>query len=177
MNSLKPCVFFDRDGIVNQIPTTRYVEQPQDFKILPEFLDALRVVCERGYAAVIVTNQKGVSTGKIKPAALQEMHRRLMETVRQENLRLLDIRVNTATDDAHPDRKPNPGLLLGAAQEHGLDLRRSWMVGDQVRDVEAGHRAGCRTVFVGPRVPAAADFHVADMTALADFLQRHLDSV
>ena len=168
-------MFFDRDGIVNQIPTTRYVEQPQDFKILPEFLDALRVVCARGYAAVIVTNQKGIATGQIKPAALQEMHRSLMETVCHQNLRLLDIRVNTATDDAHPDRKPNPGLLLGAAQEHGLDLHRSWMVGDQARDMEAGHRAGCRTIFVGPRVPAVADFHVSDMSALVEFLRQHLD--
>ncbi|MCX6996015.1 MAG: D,D-heptose 1,7-bisphosphate phosphatase, partial [Kiritimatiellaeota bacterium] len=68
----QPCVFFDRDGIVNAPPQAgrRYIEQPAEFTVLPEFLDALRVVQARGYAAVIVTNQKGVATGRIAPEAL-----------------------------------------------------------------------------------------------------------
>ncbi|TAN38985.1 MAG: HAD-IIIA family hydrolase [Verrucomicrobia bacterium] len=177
MHQLKPCVFLDRDGIVNKPPVGRYIERPEDFEILPEFLEALRLICERGYEAVIVTNQKGVSTGQVKPAALMEMHRVLIETVLRHNLRLLDIRISTTADDAHPDRKPNPGLLLTAAHEYGLDLHRSWMIGDNVRDIEAGRRAGCRTVFVGTDAPDTANHQVPNMSALVKFLRQHLDFV
>jgi len=175
----QPCVFFDRDGIVNMPPQDgrRYIERPEEFVVLPEFLAALRVVQARGYAAVIVTNQKGVATGDIAPEALAAMHQRLQDAVRQAGLRaLVDIRVSTAADDAHPDRKPNPGLLLAAARDHGLDVRRSWMIGDHERDIEAGRRAGCRTVRVGGTQPTAADFRVPDMGQLAAWLEAHLDS-
>jgi len=177
MHQLRPCVFFDRDGIVNKPPLGRYVERPEDFEILPEFLAALCLICERGYEAVIVTNQKGIATGEITPEALMEIHRVLIETVLRHNLRLLDIRISTTADDTDPDRKPNPGLLLGAAHEHGLDLHRSWMIGDRARDMEAGRRAGCRTVLVGAHTSPNADFHVASMSALVDFLRQHLDFV
>ena len=174
----QPCVFFDRDGIVNAPPAAdrRYIERPEEFILLPEFLDALRVAQAHGYAAVIVTNQKGVATGQIAPEALAAMHQRLQDAVRRAGLRpLLDIRVSTATDDAHPERKPNPGLLLAAARDHGLDLPRSWMIGDHERDIEAGRRAGCRTVRVGGTQPTAADVRVPDMSQLAACLEAHLE--
>ena len=176
MQQLKPCVFFDRDGIVNVPPQggARYIERPEDFVIIPEFLEALRLANERGYEAVIATNQKGVGTGCIREEVLIEMHCKLYEALLEHHLRLLDIRVATTTDDAHPTRKPNPGLLLGAAEDHGLDLKRSWMIGDHARDVEAGRRAGCRTVFVGDHEVPGADFTVPSMAALVPFLRAHL---
>ena len=176
MQELKPCVFFDRDGIVNVPPQAgaRYIERPEDFVVIPEFLEALRVVNARGYEAVIATNQKGVSTGRIREEALIAMHAQLFDLLVEHQLRLLDIRVATTADDAHPTRKPNPGLLLGAAEDHGLDLKRSWMIGDNASDVEAGRRAGCRTVFVGTRTVPEANFTVPDMAALIPFLRAHL---
>ena len=177
MRQLKPCVFFDRDGIVNLPPAAgkRYIERPEEFEIRPEFLEALRVVNGRGYAAVIVTNQKGVATGQIKPDDLLAIHRRLLDMVLRHDAHLLDILVSTTADDADPSRKPNPGLLLAAAKDHALDLSRSWMIGDHVRDIEAGRRAGCRTVFVGTHAPDEADFQVPDMAALVAFLFEHLE--
>ena len=179
MQTLRPCVFFDRDGIVNVPPAggARYIERPEDFEILPQFLEALRIVNERGYVAVIATNQKGVATGQVTQEALMDMHHHLLDTVMRHNLHLLDILISTAADDAHPSRKPNPGLLLAAAEEHGLDLKRSWMIGDHARDIEAGRRAGCRTIFVGHRTVPGADFHVPDMTALVKFLRLQLEDV
>jgi len=175
----QPCVFFDRDGIVNAPPPPgrRYIEQPEEFVILPEFLAALRIVQARGCAAVIVTNQKGIATGRIAPVALADMHRRLQDAVRAAGLQpLAEIGVSTAADDAHPDRKPNPGLLLAAARRHGLDLARSWMIGDSERDVEAGCRAGCRTIRVGGTQPTAADVRVPDMAHLVTWLDEHLET-
>ncbi|HOW98073.1 MAG TPA: HAD family hydrolase [Kiritimatiellia bacterium] len=174
-NSGRPCVFFDRDGIVNRSPGPGYVERVEDFHLLPEFVEALRVVRARGYEAVIVTNQRGVALGRMSAETVQSMHDELARRLRAEGLDLLDIRVCTANDNRHPDRKPNPGMLLAAARRHGLDLGRSWMVGDHERDIEAGRRAGCRTVRVGePGQPSAADFRVDDMRGLAAFLESHL---
>ena len=171
----KPCVFFDRDGIVNRSPGAGYVERMEDFHLLPEFVEALRVVLSRGYEAVVVTNQRGVSLGRLTKANLGAIHRKLEEHLKAQDLALRDVLVCTADDDTHPDRKPNPGMLLTAARRHHLDLARSWMVGDSERDVEAGHRAGCRTVLVGEKgKSSAADFHVDVMADLPGFLAKQL---
>ena len=172
----KPCVFFDRDGVVNQAPVkTRYVERWSDFHLLPDFVQALRVVCQKGYEAVIVTNQKGVGTGQMKAETLTEIHGNLRARLKQEGLSVLDIVVSTDTDDSAPRRKPNPGMLLEAAGEHNIDLKQSWMVGDNKKDVEAGRRAGCRTVFVGSEGGSTgADHEVASVSELAEFLRKHL---
>jgi D-glycero-D-manno-heptose 1,7-bisphosphate phosphatase len=172
----KPCVFFDRDGIVNRAPVeTRYVERWSDFHLLPGFVDALRVVREKGYEAIIVTNQKGVGTGRMDMKALLEIHENLVKELGQKGLGLLDILVSTDTHDSAPRRKPNPGMLLEAAEKHRIDLKKSWMVGDNKKDVDAGRRAGCKTVFIGlSEDPVGADHEVASVSHLAEFLRAHL---
>lgn len=171
----KACVFFDRDGIVNVSPGPgRYVERVEDFHLQPEFLAALRVVRRRGYEAAIITNQRGVARGRMTMETVELIHGHLRADLARAGLSLLDIFVCTDEDDRAPRRKPNPGMLLEAAAKHHLDLAASWMVGDQERDVEAGRRAGCRTVFVGSAPPPAADYTVADMDQLAAFFDKHL---
>jgi D-glycero-D-manno-heptose 1,7-bisphosphate phosphatase len=168
-----PCVFFDRDGIVNVAPQTRYVDRAADFHIYPEFFQALQLVVKRGYAAVIVTNQKGVSTGFTPREELAAMHDRLRREAELVGAPLTAVYACTAPDDADPERKPNPGMLLRAAKEHGLDLARSWMVGDNGKDIAAGQGAGCAvTVFVGSKtieeVPTHRVERVADLLRLFD---------
>jgi D-glycero-D-manno-heptose 1,7-bisphosphate phosphatase len=172
----KPCVFFDRDGIVNRAPVkTRYVERWSDFHLLPEFIEALRVVREKGFEAVVVTNQKGVGTGQMSMAVLTEIHGNFRSELKKHGLDVLDILVSTDTDDNAPRRKPNPGMLLEAAERYALDLKRSWMVGDNKKDVDAGRRAGCRTVFVGASAGApGADYEIASVSHLAECLRKHL---
>ena len=177
MTPKRPCVFFDRDGIVNRSPGPGYVERVDDFHLLQGFVDALRLVHERGYVAVIVTNQKGVGKGVMTQATLDAIHAHLEESLRREGLSLLDIYACVALEDHHPNRKPNPGMILDAAREHQLDLSRSWMIGDNEKDVLAGQRAGCRTVLVAPRGKASvADFRVEDMADLRGFLDTHLEA-
>jgi histidinol-phosphate phosphatase family protein len=172
----RPCVFFDRDGIANRDPGPGYVERWEDFHLLPAFVEALRVARARGYEAVVVTNQRGVGRGILSQAELDRIHRHFEAALATEGQRLTDLRVCTATDDADPRRKPNPGMLLEAAAAHGLDLARSWMVGDSERDVEAGRRAGCgATVRVAPAGTAtAADHLVPDVAALPALLRARL---
>lgn len=177
----QPCVFFDRDGVVNQPPTPgqRYVTRAEDFHLLPGFVDALRVALRRGYHAVIITNQSGLERGHLTPADLQRIHDKLLALLRGQGLDLHDILVCSSADDAHPDRKPNPGLILTAARRHGLDLTRSWLVGDFERDIEAGRRAGVGTTIKVKAVPGAtrADHQLAGMEEVARWFEQYLPSV
>ncbi len=175
MNSGKPCVFYDRDGIVNVSPGPGYVERVEDFHLIPAFIEALRLTRARGYEAVIVTNQRGVGRGLMTQATLDDIHSSLETALEREGLAMLDILYCTADDDRDPRRKPNPGMLLEAAERHGLDLGRSWMIGDNEKDVLAGKGAGCRTVLVGAsNRPSAADHRVSDMAQLVEFLEKTL---
>ena len=174
--ALRPCVFFDRDGIVNQSPGPGYVNHLDDFHILPGFADCVRAAAEKGYPAVVVTNQRGLSRGITPPAQLDAMHAKLRAELAAEGLGLLDILICTADDDAHPDRKPNPGMLRTAAERHGLDLAKSWMVGDRESDVKTGQNGGVAvTVLVDDgSAPTAATHRVPDMPACAALLREKL---
>ncbi len=171
----RPCVFFDRDGIVNESPGPGYVERVADFKLVPAFFDALRVVRDRGYAAVIVTNQRGVGRGLMSRATLDAIHAVLRAACAERGCPLLAIYDCTANDNTDPRRKPNPGMLLQAAREHDLDLSRSWMIGDNEKDVQAGQRAGCRTILVHlqPSV-TSADHVLPAMEKLPPLLEKVL---
>ena len=174
--ALRPCVFFDRDGIANRSPGPGYVNHLDDFHILPGFADCVRAAAAKGFPAVIVTNQRGISRGITPPDQLAAMHARLRAELAREGLALLDIFICTADDDAHPDRKPNPGMLVRAAEQHRLDLAHSWMIGDRESDVQTGRNAGvAATVLVDPgTAPTAADWRVPDMPACAALLRRKL---
>jgi histidinol-phosphate phosphatase family protein len=171
------CVFFDRDGIVNRHPGPGYVERWEDFHLLPEFVEALRLARQRGYAAVVVSNQRGVALGVMSAATVDDMHRRLRAVLKERHqLELLDILYCPHDRDACECRKPKPGMLLEAARRHGIDLRQSWMVGDSPKDAEAGKAAGCRTVLVSAEETSpCADYRIDAMSALPALLARLLD--
>ena len=173
----RPCVFFDRDGIVNRSPGPGYVERVEDFHLLDDFVAALRTTLARGYEAVIITNQRGVGKGVMSQETLDAIHEHLRTELKGMGLSLLDIYFCTALDRSHPRLKPQPGMLLEAALDHSLDLSRSWMVGDNEKDVLAGKAAGCRTVLVGsPKEPTVAEFTLPSMAELASFLESHLEA-
>jgi len=166
---MRKCIFFDRDGIVNESPGPGYVEHWEDFHILPEFIDILRIVTALDYAAVIITNQRGVGRGIMPLATLEDIHRRLQATLREQHgLELLDIFTCTHDHDAHCEcRKPKPGMILAAACKHSLDLANSWMIGDSPKDTEAGRAAGCHTILVNPSAtPDLADLTFGSLVEL-----------
>jgi len=175
---MKRCVFFDRDGIVNRSPGAGYVEQLGDFELIPEFVDVLRSVSEMRYEAIVVSNQRGVSLGIVGKKELERIHRQLQRTLASHSLCLLDIFYCPHGDGECECRKPKPGMLLRAAGKHGIDLGQSWMVGDSERDVEAGSRAGCRTILVTAEpIDTSADVKVASMSELAKVIGELLDDV
>ena len=165
----QPCVFFDRDGIVNVSPGPGYVERWEDFRLTPEFPDLLRTARTLGFLAVVITNQRGVSRGLMTAQAVETIHRNLQELLRRDyGLRLDAILYCPHAEGACTCRKPQPGLLLEAARRHAIDLEASWMIGDHERDVEAGRRASCRTVLVSDAPSETrADVVAADLGELA----------
>jgi D-glycero-D-manno-heptose 1,7-bisphosphate phosphatase len=149
-------VFLDRDGVLNRDrwPT---VLRLRDLEMLPGAGEAVARLNEAGWPVFIVTNKTAMGWGVLSEAT----HRAIMDAV-LEHIARAGGKVEAvyycghhplARCDCH---KPKPGMLLRAAREHSLDLKRSWMVGDTWRDVGAGRAAGCRTILVGKRPSEAA---------------------
>lgn len=145
----KKAVLLDRDGtlIVDMV----YLNDPERIEYLPGVFEALRLLRDDGYVFCVATNQSGVARGIVDVRNLDEIHRRIRDQFSLEGVDILSFHsAPYMTNFDHPMRKPNPGMLLEAARWHNLDLTRSWMIGDRMTDVEAGHRAGCRSVLLGP---------------------------
>lgn len=154
----RPAVFFDRDGTINV--EVNYLHRIDDLVLVPGAAAAIRAVNRAGYQAILVTNQAGIARGYYDEAALRTLHAHLAEVLAAADARLDAIYFCPH----HPDfggacecRKPAPGMLLRAAAEHHLDLRRSWLVGDTLGDLGAGRAVGCRTVLVRTGYGARAE--------------------
>ncbi len=144
----KKAVFLDRDGtlIVDKI----YLNDPDAIEYLPGIFTALQLLRDAGYVFFVATNQSGVPRGKVTIPNLLEIRRRIRATFCEHGVDILDFYYAPyLTDHNHIFRKPNPGMLLQGASEYNVDLGQSWMVGDKMVDVEAGHRAGVRSILVG----------------------------
>ncbi len=164
---MRPAVFFDRDDTLiecRSITPDGDLGDPALVRLKEGALEACRMLREAGFALVVVSNQGGVARGKYSEddvhAVNAEVNRRLGGLI--ERFYFCPYHPKGTVPQytgEHPWRKPAPGMLLAAAEELGLDLRHSWIVGDQPRDAEAGCAAGCRAVVVdaNPRGPAAGD--------------------
>jgi histidinol-phosphate phosphatase family protein len=141
----QPAVFLDRDGTLME--DTGYVSDPAKVRIFDGVREALAALKARGFLTVIVTNQSGIPRGYFTVADFEAVHARFLELLGPG---LIDATYMCADhpDTASDRRKPGPGMLLEAARDLGIDLARSWMVGDREADVEAGLRAGARPILV-----------------------------
>jgi histidinol-phosphate phosphatase family protein len=148
----RPAIFLDKDGtLVEDVP---YDIDPARLVFTQGALPALTLLAEAGYALIVVTHQPGLASGRFSRADFALLERALMRRVRDEAG--VDIAAVYACPHAPAVgrapaclcRKPAPGLLRRAALERRLDLARSWMIGDILDDIEAGRRAGCRTVLL-----------------------------
>ncbi|MDX1664729.1 MAG: HAD family hydrolase [Candidatus Promineifilaceae bacterium] len=147
-------VFLDKDGTL--IPNIPYNVDPELISWAPGAARALQELHKAGYRLIVITNQSGVARGFFDEGALAAVEARLREMMTQLGVRLSAFyycphhvegmveRYSFACDC----RKPEPGMLLRAMQEHGIDPHEAWYVGDFLSDIEAGRRAGCRTVLV-----------------------------
>jgi D-glycero-D-manno-heptose 1,7-bisphosphate phosphatase len=176
MKTGKPCIFFDRDGIVNELHAAGYVGKWENFHLQPGFVAALRTVAAKGYPAAVITNQPGVAKGLYSEEELNDLHGQFRAQLRTHGVDVLDIFYCPHFSADHCDcRKPKPGMFLQASKKHGIDLSKSWMIGDAEKDVEAGRGAGCKTLRVCEATEkTTADFRVEHVDEIAALLEREL---
>ena len=150
----RAAVFLDKDGtLVENLP---YNVDPARIRLAPDALTAVAQLHAHGYVIVVITNQAGVARGKFEERALHGVELRLRELLAPVQVPLAAMYWCPHQPDGVVPRyavecdcrKPLPGLLWKAARALDLDLGRSWMVGDILDDIEAGRRAGCRTVLL-----------------------------
>lgn len=153
----RPAVFLDRDGVL--IHLVPYLARPEDVRLLPGAAEGLTGLEAAGFARVVVTNQSAVARGRLSVGGLEAIHARLRALFSGEGASLDAIYACPhhpdfpGSDDPAPDsrcscRKPEPGLIFRARDELGLDLARSYLVGDRWDDLEAARRAGVRGILV-----------------------------
>jgi len=137
--TLQPAVFFDRDGVVNVSPGAGYVLRAEDFHLSAGIVEALALCKARGYKLILVTSQQGVGKGLMSQEALDGIHAKMQTalTAKFDGIYACTHLTGTCTC-----RKPSAEMILRAQQEHGLDLSRSWLVGDHDRDIQMAVNAG-----------------------------------
>ena len=147
---VRRAVFLDRDGVINKkAPEGDYIKNWDEFEFLPGVEKAIRTFNENGFLVIIVSNQRGIARGLMTEEDLKEIHSKMREELAKDGAVIDGIYYCPHDLDDHCGcRKPAPGLLLEAAKEHNVDLSQSWMIGDQESDIEAGRRAGCKTILI-----------------------------
>jgi histidinol-phosphate phosphatase family protein len=161
MNRQK-AIFIDRDGTLNEMvydETHGLMDsprRPEQVKLMPYAGQFLREVRAMGYLILVVTNQPGIAKGTMTFSELNAVNQTILNGLKKDGGEWDDLffcphhpggKVSDYSIDCEC-RKPKPGMLLEGALEHGVDMSKSWMVGDGLNDIQAGKAAGCRTILV-----------------------------
>ena len=151
---MERAVFLDRDGTI--VEDVGYLHELDKVKFLPGASKAIKLINESGFKVIIITNQAGVARGYFTEEAVKEINKYIQETLAREEA-FIDMiyfcphHVEGIIEEYRKDcycRKPNPGMIEKATREFSLDLKNSFVIGDKISDIEAGHRAGCRTILL-----------------------------
>ena len=145
---MRNAVFLDRDGVINKSLIQNYKPYPpktlDDLSILPRVKEACQMMANAGWLLIVITNQPDVARGKISLNEVKKINNYLMK-----QLPLSEIKTCYHDDINNCScRKPKPGLILEASRHYNINLSSSYFVGDRWRDMEAGQRSGCKTIFI-----------------------------
>ena len=169
IRKLLPAVFLDRDGVICQtyiLNAKPYAPRRlEDFKFMPNSRCSVMKLKQAGFIVVVATNQPDIGNGFVTLEVVKKMHQKLIEKTMVDDVFLCPHR----QDEGCKCRKPKPGMLFDASEKHGIDLSKSFMVGDRASDIEAGRRAGCRTIFIDRHY---AEAHPPNPDATVSSLQK-----
>jgi D-glycero-D-manno-heptose 1,7-bisphosphate phosphatase len=178
-HQLRQAVFLDRDGVLNEAVVRNGKPFPPasfaEIQIPPGTKDALLQLKEQEFLLLGITNQPDVSRGSQAREVVEGINRHLQSILPLDGI----FTCYHDDEDACDCRKPQPGLMLRAAEQYGIDLRRSFLAGDRWRDIDAGVRAGCRTIWIdrgyAERPPASApDIRVSSLREAADWILQNV---
>jgi D-glycero-D-manno-heptose 1,7-bisphosphate phosphatase len=188
---MEKAIFLDRDGAINEMvyyPEHGIVDSPftvAQFRLLAHAAEAIKTCREMGFKVIVVSNQPGMAKGHFSEAVFEETREKMHRELEREGAALdgeFYCLHHPEAKDARfkavcACRKPKPGLLLRAAETMDIDLAQSWMIGDGLTDIEAGEKAGCRTILLGringglcqmiEQTDARPDFVAADLLEAA----------
>ncbi len=142
-----PAVFLDRDGTINE--EVGYLNDLSRLRLLPGVADALKMLKNAGFKLIVITNQSGVARGYFSKEFVFKTHELIQKRLFKKRVLLDDFFICFH----HPDencncRKPKPGLILEAVRKHSIDLKRSYIIGDKITDIETGKNLGIKTILV-----------------------------
>ena len=151
---MNKAIFIDKDGTL--VPDIPYNVNPDLITLNEGVIEGLKLLKAQGFMFIMISNQSGVARGYFEEEALINVKNKIQALLEKDEIRFEDFYWSFN----HPQgtiekyaiecnfRKPKPGMILQAAEEHGINLKQSWMVGDILNDVEAGKKAGCQTVLI-----------------------------
>ncbi|MFX1408986.1 MAG: D-glycero-beta-D-manno-heptose 1,7-bisphosphate 7-phosphatase [Promethearchaeota archaeon] len=149
MTNKNRAIFLDRDGVINK--EVSYLSNPDYFEFIPGSIEALKILKQKGFLLIVITNQAGIARGFFSEETLKQIHKKMRSILIQNGLYLDDI----FYCPHHPDftgvcdcRKPNPGMILKAQKKYNIDLQASFIVGDTLIDIETGKLVNCKTILV-----------------------------
>jgi len=157
---MEKAVFLDRDGTI--IEDIGYPHERSKIKFLPRVSKAVRLLNENGFKVIVVTNQAGVARGYFTEETVKEINKYIQESLAKERAFIDKIyycphHVEGVIEEYRKEcycRKPNPGMIEKAAHDFGIDLENSFVIGDKSSDIEAGCRAGCKTILLTAENPS-----------------------
>jgi D-glycero-D-manno-heptose 1,7-bisphosphate phosphatase len=177
--AVRRAVFLDRDGVINRALVREGKPYPasslEEFEILPGVAEACAKLKAAGFLLVVATNQPDVGRGALAREAVEAIHGFMQKRL---SLDRVEVCYHPGKGESECEcRKPRPGMLLRAAKELGIDLKKSWMVGDRWRDIDCGHAAGCRTILIDRGYAEALrqmpDYRTASLQEAAQIILDH----
>ncbi|MFX0022014.1 MAG: D-glycero-beta-D-manno-heptose 1,7-bisphosphate 7-phosphatase [Candidatus Hermodarchaeota archaeon] len=149
MSEINKAIFLDRDGVINK--EVNYLSNPDLFEFIDGSIEALKILKEKRFLLIVITNQAGIARGFFTEETLKEIHHKMIDILMQNGVNLDDI----FYCPHHPTftgpcecRKPNPGMIFNAKIKYNIDLNQSYMIGDTLNDIQTGIAANCKTVLV-----------------------------
>jgi D-glycero-D-manno-heptose 1,7-bisphosphate phosphatase len=176
---MNKCIFFDRDGVL--IEDIHLLTQLKQVKFYLETFEAIRLILHSDYKSIVITNQPVVARGMISEQKVESINNFIKDQIfnktkykiekfyycpHHPNANIENYRINCNC------RKPKSGMLLQATDEYDIDLNNSWMIGDRISDIIAGHNVGCKTILVetGKHLDKPIESDIIDFSIKPDFI-------
>jgi len=145
---MKKAIFLDRDGVIN-LEKKDYVKSIKEFQIIHNVPKAIATLKEKGFLVIVITNQSAINRKLLTIEVLNEIHNHLQKILKNNNTSIdYFYFCPHRPDEKCKCRKPNPGMILKAAQEHDIDMNQSFMIGDSLTDIQAAEKAGCEGILL-----------------------------
>lgn len=137
------CVFLDRDGVINEKPAPgEYIQSAEEFRLLPNCADWIRLFNALGFLVIVITNQRGVALGRMTEDDLTRIHRKMVAELRARGARIDDIYYCPHAENSCECRKPKPGLVYAARDKWDINLSASLLLGDSDNDQQLAASCG-----------------------------------